>query len=200
MPSPESPDTSAPEQSILGGLSADELLARGMQSVRMSGGGSTNGQWEPPSDAEAAKLFPQFEVMGLLGRGGMGAVYKGRQIALDRIVAIKLLPLEVSVDKDFADRFVREARTMARLNHPSIVSVFDFGHTTEGHLFFVMEFVEGATLHQIIKTGGLSPAQALEIIVGVCEALHYAHAEGVDRKSTRLNSSHERLSRMPSSA
>ena len=179
MPSPDSPDSSTPEQSILGGLSADELLARGMQSVRMSGGGATNGQWEPPSDAEAAKLFPQFEILGLLGRGGMGAVYKGRQIALDRIVAIKLLPLEVSVDKDFADRFVREARTMARLNHPSIVSVFDFGHTTEGHLYFVMEFVEGATLHQVIKTGGFTPAQALEIIVAVCEALHYAHSEGV---------------------
>jgi serine/threonine protein kinase len=150
-----------------------------MQSVRMSGSGGMNGGWEPPTDEEAANLFPQFQILGLLGRGGMGAVYKGRQIALDRIVAIKLLPLEVSVDKDFADRFVREARTMAKLNHPSIVSVFDFGTTTEGHLYFVMEFVEGATLHQIIKTGGLAPAQALEIIVGTCEALHYAHAEGV---------------------
>jgi serine/threonine protein kinase len=182
MPPPQNQrpkQSDVPEQSILGGLSADELLARGMQSVRMSGSGGMNGGWEPPTDEEAEKLFPQFQILGLLGRGGMGAVYKGRQIALDRIVAIKLLPLEVSVDKDFADRFVREARTMAKLNHPSIVSVFDFGTTSEGHLFFVMEFVEGATLHQIIKTGGLAPAQALEIIVGTCEALHYAHAEGV---------------------
>jgi serine/threonine protein kinase len=106
-------------------------------------------------------------------------VYKGRQTSLDRMVAIKLLPLEVSIDRDFGDRFVREARTMARMNHPNIVSVFDFGNTTEGHLYFVMEFVEGTTLHQLIKSVGLKPTQALEIIVRVCEALQYAHSEGV---------------------
>ena len=94
-------------------------------------------------------------------------------------MAIKLLPLEVSIDRDFGDRFVREARTMAKMNHPNIVSVFDFGHTTEGHLYFVMEFVEGTTLHHLIKAVGLKPAQTLELIIGVCEALEYAHSEGV---------------------
>ena len=162
----------------LGGLSPDELFARGMQSVKMTGAGGLT-TWEPPSAAEAAALFPAYEILEIIGRGGMGAVYKARQLALDRIVAIKLLPLEVSVDRDFAERFKREARTMAKMNHPNIVSVYDFGTTTEGHLFFVMEFVEGTTLHHIIKTTGLKPPQALEIIVGTCEALHYAHAEGV---------------------
>jgi serine/threonine protein kinase len=135
--------------------------------------------WEPPTVAEAARLFPNYKVVDVLGRGGMGAVYKAVQTALDRVVAIKLLPLEISIDRDFADRFVREARTMAKLNHPNIVSVFDFGTTTEGHLYFVMEFVEGTTLHHLIKTTGLKPVQCLELIVNVCEALQYAHGEGV---------------------
>ncbi len=164
--------------SILGGMSPDELFARGMQSVRMTGGGSLQ-SWEPPTVLEASRLFPNYEITEMIGRGGMGVVYKGRQTSLDRVVAIKLLPLEVSVDRDFGDRFVREARTMAKMNHPNIVSVFDFGNTTEGHLFFVMEFVEGTTLHHLIKSVGLKPVQSLELIVGVCDALHYAHTEGV---------------------
>ncbi len=176
MPDPS--NSGEPVSSILGTLGADELFARGMQSVKMTGGGGLS-SWEPPTTAEAARLFPNYEILDLIGRGGMGAVYKARQLALDRIVAIKLLPLEVSVDRDFAERFKREARTMAKMNHPNIVSVFDFGTTSEGHLFFVMEFVEGTTLHHLIKTTGLKPAQALEIIVGVCEALHYAHLEHV---------------------
>ena len=164
--------------SILGGMSPDELFARGMQSVRMTGGGSLQ-SWEPPTVKEAERLFPNYQITEMIGRGGMGVVYKGKQTSLDRIVAIKLLPLEVSIDRDFGDRFVREARTMAKMNHPNIVSVFDFGHTTEGHLYFVMEFVEGTTLHHLIKAVGLKPVQSLELIVGVCEALQYAHSEGV---------------------
>jgi len=179
MPDQPSQSTgSIPGASVLSGLNPDELFARGMQSVKMTGAGGMT-SWEPPSVPEAARLFPNYEVLELIGRGGMGAVYKARQLALDRIVAIKLLPLEVSVDKDFAERFKREARTMAKMNHPHIVSVFDFGETSEGHLFFVMEYVEGTTLHHIIKTTGLNPTQALEIIMGVCEALAYAHVEGV---------------------
>jgi serine/threonine protein kinase len=148
-----------------------------MQSVRMTSAGA--GGWQPPTVEEAARLFPQYEVLSLLGRGGMGAVYKARQIELDRLVAIKLLPLEVSVDRDFADRFRREARAMAKLHHPNIISVHEFGTTSEGHLFFAMEFIEGANLHQMIHGPGLSPAQALEIIGGVCDALAYEHGKGV---------------------
>ena len=183
MSSPESsPDQPAQTDqgplSELVGLNPEELLARGMQSVRMTGGGSLT-SWEPPTAEETARLFPNYTDIDLCGRGGMGAVYKAKQPALDRYVAIKLLPLEISVDRDFADRFVREARTMAKMNHPNIVSVFDFGKTSQGHLFFVMEYVEGTTLHQMIKTVGLQPTQALEIISRVCEALNYAHGEGV---------------------
>jgi len=174
-PGPEA--ASAPLPTAIRALRPDEVLARAMQSVRMTGGGP--GGWQPPTVEEATHLFPQYEVLSLLGRGGMGAVYKARQIELDRLVAIKLLPLEVSVDREFADRFRREARAMAKLHHPNIITVFDFGTTSEGHLFFAMEFVEGANLHQMIHGPGLSPAQSLKIIGGVCDALAYAHAKGV---------------------
>jgi len=168
---------SAPLPAAIQSIRPDEVFARAMKSVRMSQSGA--GGWQPPTVAEAARLFPQYEVLALLGRGGMGAVYKGRQIALDRLIAIKLLPLEVSVDKDFAERFRREARAMAKLNHPNIVAVHEFGATAEGHLFFAMEFVEGANLHEVIHGPGLAPAQALEIIGGVCDALAFAHGKGI---------------------
>ncbi len=159
------------------GIDPGELLARGMQSVKMSSAGAHG--WTPPSLEEAARLFQNYEVLGLLGYGGMGAVYRARQTSLDRLVAIKLLPLEVSVDQSFADRFKREARAMAKLNHPNIVAVHDFGQTGEGHLFFVMEFVDGSTLHQLIRGPGISPPDTLQILAQVCDALAYAHGEGV---------------------
>ena len=178
---PESADTPLPDDAApptnLGGVDAGELLARGMHTVKMSSAGAHG--WEPPALAEVAALFPTYEILSMLGRGGMGAVYKARQIALDRFVAIKLLPLEISVDQAFVDRFRREARAMAKLNHPHIISVFDFGQTAEGHLFFVMEFVEGANLAEIIHQVGLAPDQALALAGQVCTALAYAHGKGV---------------------
>ena len=166
-----------PLPTILGGIDPGELLARGLQSVKMSSTGAHG--WEPPSVAEVAGLFPTYEVLAMLGRGGMGAVFKARQIALDRLVAIKLLPLEISVDPAFMDRFRREARAMAKLNHPHIVTVHEFGQTAEGHLFFVMEFVDGADVAEIIRQVGLNPAQALSLTAQVCTALTYAHGKGV---------------------
>ena len=148
--------------------------------------------WTPPAPEENARLLPHYDVLSILGRGGMGAVYLAVQRALDRAVAIKLLPLEVSADPDFADRFVREARAMAKLHHPHIIEVHDFGKTSEGHLYIVMEYVDGANLDATIHRGGggdkggrwadepgLAPAQALHIAAQVCEALAYAHAQGV---------------------
>ena len=174
---PGTPGEAAPLPTAIRQFKPDELLARAMRSVRMTSGGA--GLWTPPTDAEVARLFPQYEMLGILGRGGMGAVYKARQIELDRLVAIKLLPLEISVDHDFADRFRREARAMAKLSHPNIISVFDFGTTNEGHLYFVMEFIEGANLQHMIHGPGVDPARALDIMSAVCDALDYAHNEGV---------------------
>src|SRR5690349_8436621 len=107
-------------------------------------GGREAGEWTPPSVREAGSLFPGYEVLSLLGCGGMGVVYQARQIELDRLVAIKLLPEQLSEDTDFAQRFRREARAMAKLNHSNILSIYELGTTSAGHLYFVMEFVEGA--------------------------------------------------------
>ena len=77
-----------------------------------------------------ARLFPQLEILELLGKGGMGAVYKARQPALDRLVALKILPPRPGSDPGFAERFTREARALARLSHPNIVAVYDFGQVS----------------------------------------------------------------------
>src|SRR5262245_41918463 len=99
------------------------------------------GAWVPPSPAELAPYFPAFEIHSLISRGGMGAVYRARQLSLDRIVAIKLLPLPLCIREDFSERFRREAAALAKLNHPNIVAVHDFGQADDGHIFMVMEFV-----------------------------------------------------------
>jgi serine/threonine protein kinase len=92
------------------------------------GGGDAS--FVPPPVEAIAKLFPQLEVLELIGRGGMGAVYKARQPGLDRLVALKILPPKAGGDPGFAERFTREARALARLSHPNIVGVYDFGQVS----------------------------------------------------------------------
>src|SRR6478752_498142 len=115
--------------------------------------------FEPPPPDQLAPLWPQLEVLELLGKGGMGAVYKARQRGLDRLVAVKVLPPEIGHDPAFAERFTREARALARLSHNHIVSVFDFGQS-DGLFYIVMEYVDGVNLRQTIQTGKLTPAEA----------------------------------------
>ena len=109
---------------------------------------------EPPGLEEIGRLFPGLEVLALLGHGGMGAVYKARQKQLDRIVALKMLPPRRQDDAAFAERFTREARALARLNHSNIVAVYEFGQVSQGNVgvspasepavpYFIMEFVDG---------------------------------------------------------
>ncbi len=132
----------------------------------------------PPPPADLAGHFPQLEILELLGQGGMGAVYKARQTKLDRLIAVKILPPEVARDPAFAERFMREARSLARLNHPHIVTVYDFGEAN-GLFYFSMEFVDGQNVRQLLEAGKLPQAQAQQIVVQVCEALRYAHDEGI---------------------
>lgn len=131
-----------------------------------------------PAAAEIAKFFPQFEIIELLGQGGMGMVYKARQPQLDRFVALKILAPELSSDPAFAERFSREAKTLAKLNHPNIVSVYDFGQV--GNLYYlIMEYVDGLNLMQMEQSQKrLKPEEALAIVPKICEALQYAHDEG----------------------
>jgi hypothetical protein len=137
-----------------------------------------------PDPVALAPLFPQLEVLELLGQGGMGAVYKARQVKLDRLVALKVLPPEVGKDPAFAERFTREARALARLGHPHVVGVHDFGES--GGLFYLlMEYVDGGNLREAMAGGQPGPAEALAVVGQVCDALEYAHAEGVVHRDVK---------------
>jgi serine/threonine protein kinase len=132
----------------------------------------------PPAAGELARHFPQLELQQLIGHGGMGAVYKARQPSLDRLVALKVLPPHAAGDTGFTERFTREARALARLNHSNIVAVYDFG-VAGGMPYFVMEYVEGGNLREIERCGKLTPRDALGIVQQICDALQFAHDEGI---------------------
>ena len=131
-----------------------------------------------PTSDELSRHFPDLEILELIGRGGMGAVYKARQKRLDRLVALKILPSSVGRDPAFAERFAREARALARLTHPNIVAIHEFGQA-DGLFFFLMEFVDGVSLRQLLSTAKIGPKEALAIVPQICEALQYAHDKGI---------------------
>src|SRR5579875_1233382 len=214
-----------------GGLCPQCLLAAGLAGPSQAAGVPTTdqppaGRFVPPTPAELAPAFPQLEILELLGSGGMGAVYKARQVHLDRLVALKILPPQLAQDPAFEERFLREARVLARLSHPHIVAVYDFGHTSphprplpnplpqgegvappspsgrgaggegappsEGEggertepsegprlYYLLMEYVDGTNLREVIRHGQLAPKEALVIVPQICEALQYAHDQGV---------------------
>jgi tRNA A-37 threonylcarbamoyl transferase component Bud32 len=127
-----------------------------------------------PPIAELEPMFPDYTLEALVGRGGMGAVYRARHKKLDRLVAIKLLLPDLVGDPSFAERFEGEARTMAKLSHPGIVGLFDFGRS--GPWFFlVMEYVDGANLRELLAQGNLRPQEVLGYVGQLCDALQYAH-------------------------
>ena len=187
----------------------------------------------PPTVEALAPQFPQLEILELIGQGGMGAVYKARQKELDRIVALKLLPPDISQEPTFADRFAREARALAKLNHPGIVTLYEFG-VAPGNLpggepgsqpegkaagakevvepskapagseavpsgklpsgvcapegtggtparlyYFLMEYVDGPNLRQLLANRRVSTREALAIVPQICDALQFAHDQGI---------------------
>lgn len=132
----------------------------------------------PPSAEDLHAIFPNLEVLDLLGQGGMGAVYRARQASLDRFVALKVIRAEVAGREGFAERFAREAKALAKLNHSNIVTVHDFGDV-DGLYYLVMEYVEGSNLQCLIESGNLEPNQALQIVSDVCQAMQVAHDAGV---------------------
>jgi predicted Ser/Thr protein kinase len=166
------------------------LLKLGMQSwARREEAGDEGGRdsgptramrrpFAAPSPAELADRFPQLEIIELRGQGGMGAVYKARQKSLDRLVALKIINPEAADDPGFASRFAREAKALARLNHPHIVGVHDFGEA-DGLFYLVMEYVDGVDLRTLISGGKLQPGEALALVPQICDALQYAHEEGI---------------------
>ena len=169
------PQCGTPLPAGLQGLCPACLLKQAATETSVPTGGIN---FHPPTVEELAKLFPQLEIISLIGRGGMGAVYKARQPLLDRIVALKILPGAVARGKDFSDRFTREARALAKLNHPNIVMVHEFGQIN-GQPYFIMEYVDGANLRQLEQAGKLSSREALQIVPQICEALQFAHDAGI---------------------
>jgi serine/threonine protein kinase/tetratricopeptide (TPR) repeat protein len=178
----------------LAGLCPACLLKQGAAEDSITEGGGK--PFVPPTVAELAPLFPQLEILELIGKGGMGAVYKARQKQLDRFVALKILPPGIGEDAAFAERFAREAKALAKLNHPGIVTLYEFGSSGRESAptdfgassasenpprlyYFLMEFVDGVNLRQLLHAGRISAREALAIVPQICDALQFAHDQGI---------------------
>jgi len=137
------------------------------------------GRMERPDDLVRGDRLGGCRIEGLAGRGGMAAVYKATQLSLDRPVALKVLPRNLSADRQFVERFSREAAALALLSHPNIVSILDKGVENDTY-YFVMEYVQGPSLRdRLRREGTLAPQDVLELMSGICAALEYAHEMGI---------------------
>jgi serine/threonine-protein kinase len=131
------------------------------------------------ADGDEESSLPELSGITLeseLGRGGMGRVFRARHERLQRVVAVKLLPPELSWDPEFEARFSREARALARLSHPNLLQVHDFGSSADGASYLVMEFAAGGTLAERIP---LAPAEALRVALELCAGLCHVHERGL---------------------
>ena len=136
------------------------------------------GEPPPPADGGEPARLAQFVLLGRLGQGGMGVVYRARDEKLRRAVAVKVLPRAVSDDEESRSRFLREARAAAAINHPNVATIYDAGEA-DGRVFIAMELVEGETLRNRLTRGPLTPPEALRMVRGVARGLARAHARGV---------------------
>jgi serine/threonine protein kinase len=132
------------------------------------------------SASSSSKLsIPGYELISRIGQGAMGTVYKAKQVSMDRVVAIKVLSPRYSKDRTFVERFLREARAVAKLNHENIITGIDVGEAN-GHHYFVMEFVDGAPVTSLMKRDGrLDEQRCLRIAIQVARALAHAHKNGI---------------------
>jgi len=163
-----------------GGLCPACLMAAARKSnpdYAQTEGRSAASRIEPPRTDHLVSLFPDLEIIEMIGAGGMGAVYKAKQKNLDRLVALKIFLFQDS-DKRISDRFKQEARALAKFNHQNIVTIHDFGKRGEFH-FLLMEYVDGPNLRQVVRGGEVSPADALALVPQLCDALQYAHEKGI---------------------
>ncbi len=122
--------------------------------------------------------IPGYQLLDVLGRGGMGEVWRARQLSLDRMVAVKVLPQSLSSDREFVARFEKEAQALASLSHPNIIQIIDRG-VVGSNYFFVMEFVQGRSLRELMGSGPVAAGEALRLIIQICHAIDYAHDRGI---------------------
>jgi eukaryotic-like serine/threonine-protein kinase len=133
----------------------------------------------------AAHQIPGFQIQKKLGAGAMAVVYKAKQISLDRTVAVKVLPKRLSENQEYVERFYKEGRAAAKLNHNNIVQAIDVGEATGVH-FFVMEYVEGKTVYDDIAKGkAYSETEALDIVIQIADALQHAHERGLIHRDVK---------------
>ncbi|MBP7049900.1 MAG: serine/threonine protein kinase [Phycisphaerae bacterium] len=133
----------------------------------------------------AATQIPGYKILGKLGAGAMAVVYKGKQLSLNRSVAIKVLPRRFSENPEYVQRFYKEGQAAGKLNHPNIVQAIDVGEAG-GYHYFVMEYVEGKTIADDISNGHIFGEQeGIEIIIQVCHALQHAHAHGLVHRDVK---------------
>ncbi len=172
VPSPEDSDVD-----VLMGNSITGLLDA---VTRKSTWGSHPPTWEPPDEEELKRLFPAYRIESMLGRGGMGMVYKAYDASfLHKTVAIKLLPPTLAQDAQLMARFKREAHVMNSLDHPGIVKVHSFVQTPDGHAYFVMDYVEGKTIHELVSAKEISVRKTLRLVIQICKALQYLHSKQI---------------------
>lgn len=139
---------------------------------------STPPQFKAPTTEELQQLLPAYDVLSFIAKGGMGAVYKAHQKSLERNVAIKILPREFGEDHGFRRRFEDEAKAMAKLNHPNLISVYDFGEV-DHMLYIVMEFVDGKSFHESFHGRAIAEKEVAHLVAGICEGLAHAHEAGI---------------------
>lgn len=132
----------------------------------------------PPTIEVLNKLLPAYHFIDFIAQGGMGAVYLAKQVSLDRDVAVKILPRELSADSEFRASFQTEARAMARLNHPNLIGIYDSGDV-DGLLYIAMEYVPGKSLYHSSWNKKIDPTEASRIIVAICDGLSHAHENGI---------------------
>src|SRR5258708_18113516 len=137
-----------------------------------------------PMPLSAGTKLGPYEVLSAIGAGGMGEVYKARDIRLDRTVAIKVLPAHLADRSELRERFEREAKTIASLNHPHICTLYDTGHQ-DGIDYLVMEYLEGETLAQRLLKGSLPVQQVLQYAIEIADALDKAHRKGVTHRDLK---------------
>ncbi|RPI61895.1 MAG: serine/threonine protein kinase, partial [Planctomycetaceae bacterium] len=136
-------------------------------------------------DESRGQQIPGYKILGKLGSGAMATVFKARQISLDRMVAIKVLPRKLSENPEYVERFYKEGKAAAKLNHANIVQAFDVGEAG-GYHYFVMEYVEGHTLHDELAAGKVfEESEALRVIIQIARALEHAHRQGLIHRDVK---------------
>ena len=161
------------------GAVADVMVAEGIVTA------SQIKRLQAALEASRGQQIPGYQILAKLGAGAMATVFKARQISLDRMVAIKVLPRKLSENTDYVRRFYKEGKAAALLNHANIVHAFDVGEAG-GYHYFVMEYVEGHTLHDELAAGKrFSEAEAIDVVLQIARALEHAHSQGLVHRDVK---------------